>query len=775
MIINEEATRAIASQAADIRMPGPEMTLRDPDALNDACTAIAPYWNPDAPLDQGVQAVAVRLAAMLPRLGMIPPRAIEANNAEFQFARVRCLFGGLGYAYHAAIAEALSSIHPQSPLDSTEGRVEWMTRLREARQVCGWPVTLLLIPWAALFSGASTIDGETESPETWQRVVATAQLLKTLRWSSTYGVVSIYQSNVRAFEPPPGTTGIAADKNIAAICAAIGAGGRATKRQNPFRVALSDAVRNANRSDLLPRRALACLPGSVLYGPWSSYAPDAMACEGFFQHGVRLDSVYFASGGQVRPASDLDPSPEDLLGYDWNPSPIADGLRNAKAVWEDQLVRRYDTSHWPSEVLAATFPNLRFLCDAHQSWLDAVLIAQVLRGEVVSLRHEFPLLVFLPSDPTESGSTNQGKSTIAYAVLNALAPGAVLTKVRASASAPDVRAAAKLIERNGTVGLDEFQLPNGHDAMLSRDNLQSLSTGGSVPIGQVLSNDPMEVQLRAPLVINSKALPMPADLVNRSLVYWLNDLSGEQRGNVAAFDSAKSGRLSLLMRLAAIGMAETHSLIDSVLPAAPTGATDGSRWVRIRSLAIAIHRVRFPALSVEAASAAIDEATRRQSESQRKHVQLADQCGTLAVLEAGRSGVARLSGLFEGMTDDECVRTRVFAGMRSRNRPEGATVDDILRARASILGMDDRPLADLVRFLFGSNHPFCKQGSRAILMAFEAEMANRMPEPDTTWMLPDFAGYSGWRLRRGPGVGKMSTYHLENENPAHPAFHGKES
>ena len=776
--LNVAATRDIATRILDPSCPlyadaatggerkyGFDDDYSDHGLLTTICRQARSSFNPQAPLDDAVLAHALALARRLHLLGVMPLRESEEHIQELQWGRIRCLFAGLGHVYHQPIFALLHEITPWCPVDPTEDLTTWQTRYVAAHETSGWPITLLLVPYAAF----RTVCPATEAPqiETWHALMAEAHILKHLRLDERRDgqlLVSTYAGEAHTIEAVRGMSLLVTKLNQPWLSAKLGAKAPAV---NAMDKAVSVKLGQMPPSALLQRQPLSELPPQVFVSPAARLAPSVADLAGYFQHGLTLQGVKVALGGQVRDYGSVHGSSSDILGFQWPAAWPAGVEPTAEARWLAAVPTTYNANDWPSDVLARYFPNFLFLSPAHRALFDAVFCAQVCRGQVPKLGVEFPAICVMPSDATPLGSTKQGKSTCAKALLHALAPAADYIQTSGTDNI-SLRALNWRIADAGTVGFDEFRLSANPVAPTHRDRLPALCTGGEVDVPVVRENRGTKYRLKAPLVISAKYIDLPDDLQNRFLLFWMDRLPESAWADQNKFFEAESGALAALLRLAALGQAEAHDLVAG-LNEQPVASTEaGFRYPMHRLLAAGILAVRMPELEGAAAFTAVDACVAEMALRQAAHMVQAEDSHLVSMVEEG-AAASRLS--VDALVDtlDEiglttyAMKMQAKGGQTSYLRPT-----QLLACRAETYGQQlaNEPLAKaLAPLLPQALHT---QSDRMLANALSHSLKVRFtnPAPDGSIALPGAHGLNGWRMRMD--VSSTSPrFRIYNDNPSH--------
>lgn len=265
--------------------------------------------------------------------------------------------------------------------------------------------------------------------------------------------------------------------------------------------------------------------------------------------------------------SDAKVSGPDALNIGWN-TPFA--FKEADVLsWRRMLPERVTPAR-PSSFLADYIKNWNTLGhhEGVAAYIDAVLLTDLIRDDLAGtlindmIRMEFPIFFVMPTGFTEEDTTNQGKTTLARALGQFMAPGIRDIMVLRSSSAPAQRSMAAPIERFGTAVFDEFILPTGFDHFLNQQGIQSLATGGTANPGRAGENSP-GISLRHPLSISSKVADLPPDIHNRLCPIFVDKLTEETKISEEKL-AFLGGRLAVHMRMAAVQWIRHHRFVETV-------------------------------------------------------------------------------------------------------------------------------------------------------------------------------------------------------------------
>jgi hypothetical protein len=763
--INTEATRLIAQDSGDIRVPRFGEDVSEPDAIELKNHLRQAPWSPDLEADDHQIDVGKAFIRQIPALFIAPAPdwAIPEHEEDYQWAKVRAFLGGWGHKANATLAASLRAIYPASPLDPEETRPEWEEKLRKAHALRGWAPTMACAPWRAWLR--RDLVPRDYVPADWECAVACLHILKHLMWSRKYGLVIVYDGRATRLDADAATNLVVASSRVSGIVAkALRLPSAGERQVNPMGVAAKIVVGRLTTSDLVQRQRLCDLPQGVLHGPGAGYATNPMGLSGWAQTGLTLAGIRIARGGVVYHPRDVDFGPAEILRYDWPLDPPDQDDRPRATGWEEMIapVTSY-RAEFPSTLLDSAFPNLQWLCPAHRYIVDAAIIAQRLRQDVHGLAGEFPILGVLPAEATEIGATNTGKTRVSEAILQGLVPGLRMVTAQTDGTNMSGRSAMSLISADGTTGLDEWIPPKDPGDLLSFRNLQSMAVGQPAQIGQVYSNEGKSVTLKAPLVFNAKAAEFPPDMLSRLVFLWVRKFTAEERRMSENYERAQSGRLGVDIYLGTMALAADLQLAEKMAAAAIPSSSDG-RFNRLRWLAAYLMVWAGAAADMETAYLKVDHGYSEIERRYQQHCREADDSGLLHSLAQGITIKAHLSAILPATADD-AMKWRQFAKAKSANRAAGMTTSDLVQGAAELLG-PGCSIREAARTWFGDRSPLAGASARTLYRAILAQLIGRMPVDGAKMALPGEAGYSGFGLVRKPSRDGSNMFDIYCENPA---------
>ncbi len=714
------------------------------------------------PATSDVPHAVFRAFARLTPLWASVPVNHDPNVADYVWCRIRSVLSGAGYQHHADLAQILGSLYPQCPMLPAETRAEWDAHLLDAHRNSGYPAHLACVPWKSLTRALKQQETKLSMPEEWHRAVAVLHVLKHVRRiEGEQAVVVTYDGVANHIELTSASVlgqQLAVATNIARSLGCPT--GSKPKHSHPLTDAVTWALGKISPAQLLLRRSMVNLPGSVLAGPWSSIEPDPQTRTNFVQHGLRLTGVHVANAGSVDEHHGDD---SDILDYDWNIKNPYDHER-AKKRFEGIIPKTYSVA-FPSDTFFSLFPNIETQnwsdLDAVKAIFDAPIFASLLRADMSELAREYPFVAFLPQVPEIERSTNQGKTLAALTYSRMLVPGAVASGSSDTSSAPEIRAICDKIRKLGSVCLDEFRMPKIKSHPLCRENLQLLCTGGSVTAGRVMENDSADVLLQHSLVCSAKALDFPPDLMNRTFAFYLGELDDSMRDS-ARIAKLEDGSLSLAMRLGAIAITEQVQLGDFLRNTLPNIPGSGFRFQTHRVLAKLLYVMRTKG---KPENGAIDKTWAEMAKRFEHHIKDAEDNGVLTSLETGTNLRLRMSSFFDGMTEMDVQTMAAYIDQTGyplgSNTSTWVSTIGLVRARAVPAGLGGRGLHTLLPHISSSRGIF---GDRQISLVM-CEEVRRVVQPNTCWQLPGHLGIAGWVLWRKDN-NKSPCLRLEKLTPA---------
>lgn len=679
------------------------------------------------------------------------PTGTDERTADFAWARVRCFLASAGFTLWPGLVGELQDAYEGCPFDAQEDEATWKEGLLKAHATCGWPTQIAYLSWSRLSKALGAL--QDQAPR-WLRMLSLLHILKHARMSDSQGIVVHYAGVSSLLEPERGNAIASWGRAKTALLQSLGGIFPSGRQKTPTcSLALDAAVAHMEINHLLRKEPLGAMPANLLAGPWTMPVPDHTAHDGFFQTGLRLSGLWAANKGLVGKES---LGQTEVLKYDWNCKNPAT-FSEQRELFVHGLPKTYQDA-WPSEVFRTAFPNLDTSWAggavnilAAEALLDAPVAASLVRHLRPEFRSEYPAVVFMPSNPSPTDSTNQGKSQAALVYARACNPAITkLVSINDSSSAPDIRTVASEIRSTGSIAIDEFRPPKNQTHIFSHDNMQALCTGSCVASGRVYENDGT-VALRSSPVFSAKVYEVPPDIHNRSLAHWLGPLTDAMRGRTEVLEEIRTGALSIKMRLGMHAILENTDLFKSYKEAGRKSSSRGLRFDAHRTLAACILKHRAE-ISMEEAYTALDTVTELMQNKLRNHVSAAVDTGLVAAMEFGTALKLRLSYLFDDLNLDEFKRLRQTAGVSAASRCGDANCivpKELLVAWGQDHGLEHAPLQNYLTVLTGAKRHV---SNRSVIMALTSSLHEVAPQEGSTWLVPGEAGLlEGWMLKRGKG------------------------
>ena len=675
------------------------------------------------------------LVKLLPTTGLAPTAVSSDDTAEFAWARARVVFSGAGWCNWKAVVSRLLDLYPDCPFLPTETKEEWETHLDAAHRACGWPVTTAHLDWRAL---GWIFDDEDNNPGPWHRIVALLHVIKHTRSAPECVIVTYGGRAIKlALDASSSCLGQWV-KQRQSLLRALGCRGS----DHLFTKAVVAVLHDITVPYLLPAEHLSQVSPLAQVGPWSTLVPDPTHRTGFYQTGLRLDGVWVANRGRVTPYTG---TAYDTVRFAWNvgdPGEYANQRRELLRVIPD----RYEEA-WPSDTFCDAFPNLIGMDAAYRVWLDLPIFASLLRSDVPGLGREYPLLAFLPENPTEEDSTSQGKTLAAQSYARVMVPGIPSLGSPDSSSAPDSRALAHELETYGTLCLDEWHPPRSGAHLLAHANLQALITGASVTAGRALQNSG-RAQLRHSIVVSAKALDFQADMVNRTLSFYLRTLTEAEQDRGGIVEDLATGRTSMQMRLGALAIMLEHKLAEA-MRTQPFVKIPGFRFDTHARLAAMLYRMRTGETDVTPLARALAEMRHRH----RIHTEEAEEAGTVDALADGHRTRIRASALFESLDPMQLDHALgVLERIQAESHRPWNTAKDLL-----VAVMEARQFGTLQGMLPTIQSGRRTVSDRTIVRALAADLNDRRPPEGGTVVFPA----ADVMVEYGPRRGNSWTYRVQ--------------
>jgi hypothetical protein len=710
--------------------------------------------------DASVVGIMGHLIELLPALKLVAhDHGTHDDEAEFAWRLVRVLLAGAGYDNWKPLTRKLCDEWANCPFDPNQPEDEWIADNLTAHSKCGWSAALAWVDWHEL----SREDTQAlDAPVTnWLLTSATLSLIKNIRFNPDTREILIYANGrvVRVSADASTNSINLMEKARIAILRAFGHR-RGNKKDGYWATsqALDRALEMLTTDDLIQVKPRALLPTNLLWGPWSRIVRDPSRINGFCSAGLRIEGVWMADNGTVRPWTGSD---VDVMGYDFVGAAISHETQQQESKFRAIIPPTYQAA-WPSDILTQSFPNIDMRHvrnpEAFKALLDAPIVAAILRDDISMLGLEFPYILFQPASPSPGEDTNQGKSTFSLAYARAINP-ALTEELRAqNQSAPQTnRSVGEYLLAHGSACLGEFVVPIGNpDHILGQDNLQTLGVGGSLVHGRVYSNDQVSIRLRQSIVLNSKCCTFRPDMINRSIIVWLRELTSANRSNHTVYEDAVSGKTSLEARLGAQAVIDNiPDIVNEIKKFTGTPARDGLRFTWHRAIARMIYFLR----TGQHDNGAIDAEVASMHVHQEEHQELAEINGTVEDQRSGGKPTIKVAALFENADPDAVIDLANISS--GKNMSGGQLWDNYLASR----GLTENNIADLVQELTGVRAKLRRSIASRHL---SSDLSRRMPNEGDTWKLPGVHAYHGWYLERMPDRSRQIQVRLKQNVPTTP-------
>ncbi len=722
-------------------------TVTEQDAIRTACATTG--WTEQG--DPDLLPVYAALAHQLPLVRIVPVQH-QSDTADFLWSKVRILMGGAGYCNHAPLAAILVSLYPLCPFDGSATIEQWREDISQAHKACGWPVSMGHARWSALVFGIDALPAATIAPpDPWMVTMALLHILKHLRRTQTGLLAYCYNGIGATIRPEDGSDTLGnwtRQKTI--ILKSLGCPPIKAKMMHPLTQAAEAALSRLTVSSLLTMAPLTTLPPHIIAGPWSTTKPDPQHMEGFYQTGLRVDGVWIAEAGRVRPYTG---DQSDVVSFAWNFTDpgIHAGLR-------DEITRimpaTYDAAAWPSDTFLAAFPNIMLdeyagNTDAAKVLLDLPWFASFLRNDR-DFSREYPMAVFLPDQPTFDQSTSQGKTMAAHTYGRVMVPAVPCVGAMDTGSAPDSRALADTLMTHGMVVLEEWTPPRSKGHVLAHAQLQTLITGSSVALGRVMENSGT-VKLKHSIVASAKALDIPPDMINRTFFWFMRQFTDDEMMRSEIVQRLTSGSVAMEMKLQVIGKVEAGDM-HALYAASPRTKVSGFRFDDHAALGRMLYKLRTGRDEAGELSKALEVMRARHI----THSEAADTSGVTASLEDGGMTRIRTSALLSGLGDS--VMGEINISLQSTRERMGHSTGEWNTAAELLDAVRvARAQANLQNMLPSIASVRGRPTDRVIIQAVTTDLRTILPAVGSTWQTPD----SRFFLLRGSDRNNFLTFQMK--------------
>lgn len=726
-------------------------TITEQDAIRTACATTG--WTEQG--DPDLLPVYTALAHQLPLVRIVPVQH-QADTADFLWSKVRILMGGAGYCNHAPLAAILVSLYPLCPFDGSATIEQWREDISKAHKACGWPVSMGHARWSAMVFGIDAVPAASASPpDPWMVTLALLHCLKHLRRTQTGLLAYCYNGIGATIKMEDGSDTLGnwmRQKTV--ILKSLGCPSVRAKMAHPLTLAMEAALSRLTVSSLLTMAPLTALPPHIIAGPWSTTKPDPQHMEGFYQTGLRVDGVWIAEAGRVRPYTG---DQSDVVSFAWNftnPGIYAGQREEITRV----IPATYDAVAWPSDTFLAAFPNIVLTeygdnADAARVLLDLPWFASFLRNDRDFAR-EYPMAVFLPDQPTFDQSTSQGKTMAAHTYGRVMVPAVPCVGAMDTGSAPDSRALADTLMTHGTVVLEEWTPPRSKGHVLAHAHLQTLITGSSIALGRVMENTGT-VKLKHSMVASAKALDIPPDMINRTFFWFMREFTSDETMRQEVVQRLTSGSLAMEMKLQVIGKVEAGDM-HTLYAASSRDKVIGFRFDDHGALARLLFKLRTGRDEAGEISTAL--ATMRARHN--AHTEAADSSGVVSSLEDGGMTRIRVSALLAGQSwnalNDLAGTLKAVRERQGRQTGEWNTPAELLDAVRVLRGQPN-----LQAMLPAISSVRGRPTDRVIIQALTTDMRQVMNIVGGTWAVPE----SSFVLTRGTDRRNYFTFRMEEVAP----------
>jgi len=726
----EQASR----EAHDPCTPGEKFALLFPDwDFERAARNFSPH-SKDKMLIH-VMGVVVRL---LPQLS-IAPLQVDEKCEDYSWATVICIFAAAGHHHWPALCDMIRQNYSMFPYGQ-EDYAAWDKLITQASVDSGWPVTVPLMEWKHMGKQAIELELEHYGPA---KLVGLLHVIKHayLNADATHVIIKLHGGtqalNVRTAQSL--ASGVAERGAMSKALSATAEQRGKSKADVPHIYGVRWALDALTPKNLIRQRRIGTLPPTMLSGNWSSMISDPSTMHGFIQHGLKLTGVWQAMSGVI---TETTGSASDVLTWEWDSTdPFSAEKLKAKRDFERVLPDTY-TTQYPHRVFLEAFPNLQDQNDAMGVLFDLPIYADLLRRYEPALELEYPMVVFLPSDPTFENSTNQGKTAATLVYASTMVPGIKITRIRDTGTgAPQARAdVAKIHDSGGTLALDEWKMPKSDSHILSHDNLQSLIVGGTITAGKAGENGG-EIQLSHSITASAKCLSFPPDMINRCVFLFLDLLTQAQKDNAVQLSAVRNGEAALLMRLGAWADIEDNGIVQLLHAAAKSSGV--MRFEGCNALSKILCELR----GVD--HAAFETAIRHNRTRFMEHSNAADDSGLSRAMANPSSARISMSDVFH-MDIAQLNLTKATADIHAERRCVGSiwvTATQMWKSLLVTHGFDESAnFNELMPKLMGGAE---KAANRIMATRLTNEVKRRLDEGQFMMHPDPLVAMEGWCIARG--------------------------
>lgn len=587
------------------------------------------------------------------------------ERQDWRWATTLCLVAGLGRTALRSIAQAVAASDADAggywdalvglltPTGDTAAdrrtEKELDKLINDARMMCGYPISLLRVPFPQLQQVIVATQG---CPKGIAAALLLWLFLRVRALPGDGGLRLVITGDQAQVVSP------CVDPDVA-LSDGLNAKILLPLLQSHLRIQKPGPVDQRTDLDVAIVRVLASLkPGHFLPALTVDADPSVVVSTATSVHPAILCETRLGLGDvgvEVGPLLQINPTSGELAHYH-----VVHGLQVADAAFclatgiPVEKLERLPRTLEPTPPFTVMRPALPQIDDLGfpgglGALKDAVLLVSLLRSQLTAagtvgamLQNEYPLLLFYPHstqvDETQNFSLNSdgdptfrnGKTTVAVQEARILSPGIAHNGFSRSGGGPALREQAANLRRFGHDVVDEFVFVKG-DMFFSRESLKELATGGSVSSG-VYAGNGTAPRLRHPLFLSAKIPDAAAEMTSRTLPTFYRQITTAVMSDVSddLRDRYLSGDLALEARLRGLLWAEREGLIKAVA-ALRLERSDAFRFAGHLSVAYWIaDRTGVPRTEVDAYLAA---AGIRCSELRRDGQAVAEEIGAVSACD----------------------------------------------------------------------------------------------------------------------------------------------
>lgn len=516
----------------------------------------------------------------------------EGDNENFRWSVALCLVGGMSVAALRVFAASMQ--HEEAWQHWYKATDEEIVKdLLDARKICGYPLGLLRCDFKQISNLVGNLtmvapNGNLVTPR-WYKSIVALHLYKYVRYyggpSPAFFCAYNGQYNRMKIDPAALHMSLGAPENAGVaklICKTLGLPYNATRNNRTWEEDVVAEVLQKMQPLYFPESRDATAYPDMLVGPAVKFAmyKERKSALGWVRPQIAVTGVArldYEAGKVITNAVITD---AEVFNIRW---PEATASLGDIATWQLSI---------PTDVRPVRFSTI--VSERLRNWnkmghpegacavLDAMVTLDLFRenlsGSLIgtAIRREYPLVFILPTGSTTDDTTNQGKTSMACLIGDALVPGLSDNVVTATASTspPAMRTLAEPIYRYGSAIYDEFLVPSSPEHILNQRCLQSLATGGTIAPGRALEND-LGVSLKHPVFFSAKVVKNVKDIQNRMLPIFLDALTPETRCTDDELAEIAGGRASIVARWCHLLWCHNRRILQKLLPITPRG---GPEW-----------------------------------------------------------------------------------------------------------------------------------------------------------------------------------------------------